>query len=167
MASSTRRARVVAVLAGPDPTTGVGATSRRAATPNPVAMRIFDAIRSEAPAIAAPALDRAVADGTISATQRERFLARLEQPDRSAQPAPVPELTHDQRRVSATVFDAIRSQAPAIAQPLLDEAIADGTITPSDADRIRSRLSGRRVRIALRSKSVRPWRPAMPGPAAA
>ena len=69
--------------------------------------------------------------------------------------------------VRRRIFDAIRSEAPAIAEPLLAQAIADGTITQAEADRIRARLSARRVPLGRRRKRSRAWRPGVPRPAAA
>jgi hypothetical protein len=164
MASSAGRPTVVAVLDGatatgnfdqPEGTTGSTAVRRR----------IFEAIRSQAPAIAAPRLDRAVAAGTITVAQREEFLARLEQADRRR--SPVPEQTHDQRLLAASVFDAIRSEAPAIAEPLIEQALAEGSISPGEAEQITDRLRTRRVRIGRRRRPSRTWRAPAAAPAPA
>lgn len=165
MASSTGRPTVVAVFDGAgaignfDPLQGSTASAA-------VRRRIFEAIRSEAPAIAAPRLDRAVAAGTITPAQRQEFLARLEHA-RPRHVHPVPEQTHDQRLLAASVFDAIRSEAPAIAEPLLEQALAEGSISPGEADRITNRLRTRRVRIGRRRRPSRTWRTPIPGPAPA
>ena len=142
-----------------------------------VAQKVFDAIRAQAPAIAKPLLDQGVAAGTISAAQEDAFLARLSQPlpdprsgstpgsangAPSAPPpakpdgssAPGAALTPAQRQLYASVFGAIRTQAPTIAKPLLDQAVADGTITQVRADQISARLTAERVRLHLRDGAV-------------
>jgi hypothetical protein len=161
MAGPVRRARVVAVLGGSGVTGELRATTRGSTA---VRKRIFEAIRDEAPLIAKPDLERAVAAGIITARQRDEFLARLERAESAG--APATELTHDQRRVAATVFDAIRTKAPVIAEPLLAEAVADGSIDRDEAERIKRRLSTRRLRIGKR-RSRRSWRPSTVGPATA
>jgi hypothetical protein len=149
-----------------------------------VAQKIFDAIRAQAPAIAKPLLDQGVAAGTITAAQEDQFLTRLSQPlpdPRSGPPSgssdgassvPPPAksdgnvvvgpsgaaLTTGQRQLYASVFGAIRKQAPAIAKPLLDQAVADGTITQARADQISARLTAERVRLGLRDGAVRAGR---------
>lgn len=141
-----------------------------------VAQKIFDAIRAHAPAIATPLLDQGVAADTITQAQEDAFLTRLSQPlpDRpsapstgssggtpSLQPPAMADrttgtgpggadLTPAQRQLFASVFGAIRTQAPAIAKPLLDQAVADGTITQTRADQISARLIAERVQLGLR-----------------
>jgi hypothetical protein len=145
-----------------------------------VAQKIFDAIRGQAPAIAKPLLDQGVAAGTITQAQEDEFLTRLSQPlpdprsgphpgsstgALSAPPAAKPDgnagtgpggaaLTPAQRQLFASVFGAIRKQSPSIAKPLLDQAVADGTITQARADQISARLTAERVRLRLRDGAV-------------
>ena len=146
-----------------------------------VAQQIFDAIHAQAAAIAKPLLDQGVAAGTITQAQEDRFLTRLSQPlpdprsgpppgspagapsgpppakpDGHAGPGPDgPALTAAQRQLYGSVFSAIRRQSPAIAKPLLDKAVANGTITQARADQISARLTAERVRLGLRDGAAR------------
>jgi hypothetical protein len=146
-----------------------------------VARRIFDAIRAQAPAIAKPLLDEGVAAGTITQAQEDEFLTRLSQPLPDPRSGPPPgsstgapsepppakadgnaasgpdgaALTPAQRQLFASVFGAIRKQSPTIAKPLLDQAVANGTITQVQADQISARLTAERVRLGLRDGAVR------------
>jgi hypothetical protein len=204
MASSNRKFKVVAVLAGASAIGGVGTAtlldgSATAASTRPhvsrrgpfggtllpasvrsVAQQIFDAIRVQAPAIAKPLLDQGVAAGTITQAQEDRFLTRLAQPLSDPRSGPPPgsstgapsgpppakpdgnaatgpdgaALTPAQRQLFASVFGAIRKQSATIAKPLLDKAVADGTITQAQADQISARLTAERVRLGLRDGAV-------------
>jgi hypothetical protein len=149
-----------------------------------VVQRIFDAIHGQAPAVAKPLLDQGVAAGTITQAQEDAFLTRLSQPlpdprsgslpgsptgAPSGPPPAKPDgnaatgpggaaLTPAQRQLFASVFGAIRNQAPTVAKPLLGQAVADGTITQAEADQISARLTAERVRLGLRDGTVRAGR---------
>lgn len=164
MAVSVPRRRVVAVF-------GVGSAKRgsrrsESARAHRVLERIYDAVHAHASQIARPLLDAGVRAGTITQAQEDSFLARLSQqlpPGSAGQPAAGSRLsldggalpTVDQRQLLASVFAAIRGQTAAIATPLLDEAVADGTITQTEAERISARLA----EVARRS----PTRPGVGG----
>ena len=165
----------------PDIRRGVFGGTSLPASVRGVAQRIFDAIRGQAPAIAKPLLDEGVATGTITQAQEDEFLTRLSQPLPDSRSGPPPgsstgapsgsppakpdgnaatgpggaALTAAQRQLFASVFGAIRKQSPTIARPLLDQAVADGTITQAQADQISARLTAERVRLGLRDGTVR------------
>jgi hypothetical protein len=122
--------------------------------------RIYDGVHAQAPAIAKPLLDAGVRAGTITQAQEDSFLTRLSQqaPRRSDRAtADSSRLGLDggamptvaQRQLFASVFAAIRDATPAIAAPLLDRAVADGTIAQTEADRISARLAPAARRSAL------------------
>jgi hypothetical protein len=145
-----------------------------------VLQQIFEAIRGQAPAIAKPVLDQGVAAGTITQAQETEFLTRLSQPlpdpgsgslpgsSSGAPLGPPPAksngnaatgpggaaLTPAQRQLFTSALGAVRKQAPTIAKPVVDMAVANGTITQAQADQISARLTAVRVRLGLRDAAV-------------
>ncbi|HEY7967527.1 MAG TPA: hypothetical protein VID68_10900 [Solirubrobacteraceae bacterium] len=100
--------------------------------------RIVATIAEQAPTIARPLLDRSVADGSLTRDERHEVLADLEPtardaPDRTRQSFAV-------RRATREVLAAVRRAAPAIAQPILAEAVADERLTTAQAQRILERV---------------------------
>jgi hypothetical protein len=104
--------------------------------------QVFGALSGRAPELARPILAGGVMDGTITAAQEDRFLARLESvggPERPAPPAPPP--GPDGQAVFGRVFAAIQAELPLIALPLVAAAVAEGAITEAQAARLRGRFS--------------------------
>ena len=174
MSGSRRKAHVVAVIGAAGALGGFGGAgvadtavarpASRSAGARPAARsgllatpgigaaltRIHDAIRAQAPVIATPLLDAGVAAGTITATQEHDFLARLSGPPLSIPRPAVADPSPAQRDLFRSVFTAIRAHVPAIAKPLLDDAVAANTITQTQADRIAARLAEGPRRFGIR-----------------
>lgn len=113
--------------------------------------RVFSGLSAAAPDIARPLLDRGVADGTITAAQEERFLGRLRAAEGDAAPPPAdaPPSPAAQALFQG-VFGAIRAELPVIARPLVAAAVADGSITPAQAERLTGRFeAGPRLGFGL------------------
>ena len=109
-------------------------------TPAPVRAvleRVLESIAGRAPAIAEPILDRAVADGRITRFERHALLRELGHPDGvgGGAAASVPA-----RQVLREVLAAVRRAAPAIAQPILDEALVSERLTAAQHQRVLDRL---------------------------
>ena len=120
--------------------------------------RVLEEIASSAPSIARPILDRAVLQGAITRSERHVMLAHLSDPldcDDAAADA-----SQGARRALREALAAVRQAAPAIARPILDEAVDDERLTPAQERRILERLGSSPARIlrgALRGPgSVRP-----------
>ena len=118
--------------------------SRAAAPPPPastraVLERVFAQIGAQAPLIARPILDRAVAEGTITLDERDELLREL------ADPQAIAEQEDAKSRAGARIvvteaLAAIRLAAPAIAEPILRAAVAEERLTPAQSGRILERL---------------------------
>ncbi|HEY5389675.1 MAG TPA: hypothetical protein VIJ83_03895 [Solirubrobacteraceae bacterium] len=119
--------------------------------------RILAAVAEQAPAIARPLLDRSVADGSLTREERHEVLAELEANAAPNSPRARAWQSFAMRRASRDVLAAVRRAAPAIAQPILAEAVADERLTTAQAQRILERV---------RDFPVSAFRPAH-GPAAA
>ena len=119
--------------------------------------RILAAVAEQAPAIARPLLDRSVADGSLTREERHDVLAELEAGAAPNGPRARAWQSFAMRRASREVLAAVRRAAPAIAQPILAEAVADERLTTAQAQRILERV---------RDFPVAAFRPAH-GPAAA
>ena len=113
--------------------------------------RVFGALSAAAPAIAAPILVRGVGDGTITQAQEGHFLARLASvkggdgggPTAGAGQAAAPAAAPSSPAAQALyqrVFAAIRTELPALAEPMVTAALADGSITEAQAVRLRGRF---------------------------
>ena len=112
-----------------------GADSAAAAA---VLERTYAAIARRAPAIAEPVLDRAAREGRITLAERRELRAELRAPGacgeggwRTSLPA---------RRALREALAAVRREAPAIAAPILDEAVAQQRLTRAQRERILDRL---------------------------
>jgi hypothetical protein len=102
---------------------------------------IFAQIAEQAPLIARPILDRAVAEGTLTSVERNELLRELAEPDSTGDaPAAATGVRLGARAVLSEAFVAIRLAAPGIAQPILREAVADERLTPEQSRRILERL---------------------------
>ena len=121
-----------------------------------VAERVFAQIGAQAPAIAQPIFDRAVAEGTITPHERDELLRELVSPQVSGEEAQSKtRASTGARMVLAEAFAAIRLAAPAIAEPILRKAVAEERIAPPQSRRILERL---------RSSPAAAYRVAHPGP---
>lgn len=120
--------------------------------------RVFGALSDAAPSVARPILAAGVADGTITQADQDRFLERLD----SARTAELPRLRGtgnggptagagqaaapadaprpEGRLLFQRALAAIRAELPVVADPLLRAAVADGSITESEATRLRGRF---------------------------
>ena len=128
---------------------------------------VFGALAAAAPGIARPILGRGVADGTITQAQEDHFLAGLAsvkaaeeggptagagQPAAPAAAPPGPAA----RELFQRALAAIRAALPTIAAPMVDAALADGTITDAQAARLRGRFShGPRLGFGLVLRGAR------------
>ncbi len=102
-----------------------------------VAERVFAQIRAQAPLIAQPIFERAVAEGTITRAERDGLARGLADP---LTPAPAASAGAGARVVLTEALTAIRLAAPAIAEPILHQAVADERLTPAQSRRILDRL---------------------------
>ena len=100
--------------------------------------RVIEAIASSASSIAKPILDRAVADGTITRAERHSMLLELSDPTTAGEDPP--DVSQDARRTLREALAAVRRAAPAIARPILDEAVQAERLTPAQERRILERL---------------------------
>ena len=109
--------------------------------------RVLDSITSSVPSIAGPILDRAVAEGTITRSERHELLQELSDP--AALPGAVPASVGG-RRVLREALAAVRRAAPGIAGPILEDAVDAERLTAAQQRRILERLGTSPVR-ALRA----------------
>jgi len=115
---------------------------------------VVEAVASNAQSIAAPILDRAVAAGTITRAERHAMLVELSDPEASdEQPALV---SQDASRTLREALTAIGRAAPAIAQPILDEAVDAERLTPAQELRILERLRSSPSRVLRRTRIAEP-----------
>jgi hypothetical protein len=101
-----------------------------------VADDVRKAIAAKAPDIAKPVIDKAVADNDISQAQGERLTKVVS--DKRLSRADAEALFGD-AKVAPVFFDvkaAIARQAPDIAKPIVDTAVADKKITQAQGDRL-------------------------------
>jgi hypothetical protein len=134
---SPRRIAVFGSVAAERPPRSVEAPSSSART---VLERIFAAITAQAPLIAQPILDRAVGQSTITLDERDELLRELADPQATGEAAAATRASDAGRAVLGEAFAAIRRGAPAIAEPILTEAVAAGRLTQAQARRILDRL---------------------------
>jgi hypothetical protein len=148
-----RRIAVFGSLAAADPP----AEERLSPPARAVLERVIEAIASSAPSIAAPILDRAVQQGTITRAERHAMLLELRDPTHADDA--VSPTSHAARRTLREALAAIRRASPAIARPILDAAVDAERLTPAQERRILERLrlsparmlgGGRRAALAGR-----------------
>jgi len=125
--NETRHARLVVF--------GSVAAARPPATPavGAVLERVYDSIAASAPAIAAPIIDRAVDEGRITRVERHELLRELRDPG-------TVDFSHGARSVLREALAAVRRAAPAIAMPILDDAVDQERLTAAQERRILERL---------------------------
>jgi hypothetical protein len=107
--------------------------------------RVIEEIASNAPAIARPILDRAVLEGAITRAERHAMLAELGDPEVAANS--VASESHGARRTLREALAAVRRAAPAIARPILDQAVDAERLTPAQERRILERLRSSPARV--------------------
>jgi hypothetical protein len=107
---------------------------------NAVLEHVYAAVAANARVIATPIIDRAVEEGRITRDERHQLLLELADP-RTADPAPgAGVVSIGAQRVLREALAAIRRAAPAIAAPILDDAVADERLTRAQEERILERL---------------------------
>jgi len=114
-----------------------------------VLLAVAAAVVREAPAIAAPVLDRAVADGRFTRAQADAVLDAARTLDGRRAIGAVA-LDGDARAVARELARALAERVPAIAGPIVDRAVADGTITRARADRLERGVERMLARALLR-----------------
>jgi hypothetical protein len=115
--------------------------------------RVFSAITDEAPEIAKPILDRALGAGAITPAEHAELRRELGDPTAPPEPAIAPVASVGAQRVLRQVFAAIRLASPAIAEPILDAAVAERAITPAQRHRVLERLRTSPARL-LRPRAI-------------
>jgi len=103
---------------------------------------IYDSIAASTPEIAAPIVDRAVAEGRITRVERHELMRAL------SDPAAPPVAGLGARHVLREALAAVRRAAPAIAAPILDDAVRSERLTGAQRERILDRLRTSTARIA-------------------
>ena len=118
--------------------------------------RVLEAIAFSAPSIAKPVLDRAVADAKITRAERHALLLELSFSDDGV--AREAAESQGARGTLREALAAIRRAAPAIAQPILDDAVDAERLTAAQEQRILERL-----RLGSLRRTIRPrFAPAVP-----
>jgi hypothetical protein len=105
--------------------------------------QVQDTVRSKAPDIAGPVIQKAQDAGDITSGQADQLRAAAQAIADGKRPDPsVRSLLGDAnvRKVVRDAFQAAAEQAPALAEPLIQKALDDGKITAAQANHIRDRL---------------------------
>lgn len=108
---------------------------------------VFGAVRDQTPVIAAPIISQAVTAGTITQAQADELTALFtHKPATATTPAASSRdaeqhhgftaLAPEERTVLSQVMQAVATQLPAIAKPVVDAAVTAGDITQAQADMI-------------------------------
>ena len=109
-----------------------------------VMRKVHDAVAEKAPEIAGPIIDKAEADKKITSSQADKLREAAKSLGAGPPGGPRPDkLELDDEDVRAVVEDALEAvakRAPAIAEPILDEAVKEKQITSDEADQIRRKL---------------------------
>ena len=132
---------------------------------------IREAVGKQATDIVTPVIDKAENDGKITAAQADRLrdaLGDLAGGKPRGLPGNLDLRDEDVRDVVKDAFDALAAKTPGIANPIIDEAVADGKITERQADQLKTMQ--RRFKMGMRPHGPghRPPdfdRPATPSPA--
>jgi hypothetical protein len=106
---------------------------------------IAQAIAKQAPSVAGPIIDQASAAGKITSAQAGELKSAA---DDIASGGPPAAFGHrdlladaDVRAVVHDVVKALAKQAPSIAKPIIDKAVADGKLTQDQADRLSQHIA--------------------------
>ncbi len=108
-------------------------------------------VLDQAAAVVDPIIDQAVASGRLTAAQAataRQALADLKAGKRPSADALALLRDEQVRAVAADAFQALAKQLPAIAKPILDDAVAKGTIDQATADAIAQRIQAMADRAA-------------------
>jgi hypothetical protein len=97
---------------------------------------VFGAVRTAVPGIAAPIIAQGVTDGTITQVQADELTALFTVHHGLMGGMGHTPLAPEQRTVLHSVMQAVLTQLPAIAQPVLDADVASGDLTQAQADMI-------------------------------
>lgn len=117
----------IAVLASADPEPAPTAPPAVRTDADAVLARARELIAARSPEIVCPILDGALAAGTITNAERAALLREVV----GVTDPPPGQLSLAAQRLRAHVRAAIARAAPALAKPLLDEAVAAHRLTPS------------------------------------
>ncbi len=134
----TRTPTKIAVFATSEPAALPTVPAALHAEPAAVLARARELIAARSPGIAVPILDRALAAGTITQAERAALLRELVGAGGPQQG----QLSLPAQRLRAQVGAAIARATPALARPLLDEAVASRRLTPSQRMRVTHSLRG-------------------------
>jgi polyhydroxyalkanoate synthesis regulator phasin len=106
---------------------------------------IAQAIAKQAPSVAGPIIDQARSDGKITGAQADELKSAASD---IASRGPRAAFGHgdlmvdaDVRAVVRDVIQALAKQAPSIAKPIIDQAVADGNLTRAQADEITKHIA--------------------------
>jgi hypothetical protein len=106
---------------------------------SPAASAVLERVRAllaaKAPAIGRPMLDRALAAGTITDSERSELLEEL-----SGAPAAHASQRAAVARLHAEILAAVGRAAPTLAEPLLKDAVSTERLTTAQEGRILARL---------------------------
>ena len=106
---------------------------------------VREAAAKEAPEVAGPLISRAEQAGGITAAQADELRAAAKGLADGKSPrelAPTVDLRDpDVSTVVMEAFQAMKRRAPEIANPIIDEAVQNGTITESQAAQIRDKIA--------------------------
>jgi hypothetical protein len=97
---------------------------------------IFDAVRAQTPAIAAPVIADAVTAGDITQAQADELTALFSATWAKSSGQRGARLAPAQGKVLAKVMQAVLAKLADIAKPVVDKAVADGDLTQKQADLI-------------------------------
>jgi hypothetical protein len=128
---------------GVGPRPGFGLKFHRAGPVGQVLDQIHQAVEKQAPAIADPVIKKAEDAGSITSAQADQLRAAAQAIADGKRPdANIRSLLSDAdvRKVVQDAFAAAAKQAPAIAEPIIRQAVADKKITSAQADQIRNGL---------------------------
>jgi hypothetical protein len=112
---------------------------RRSAQPSPAASAVLERVHAllaaKAPGIARPILDRALAAGTITDSERSDLLEQL-----SGAPVAHASERAAVARLHKEILAAVGRAAPTLAEPLLKDAVSSERLTAAQEGRILERL---------------------------
>jgi hypothetical protein len=138
-AAAPRRLAVFGSVSAERPSRALVETPDSAA--REVLERVFAEIAAQAPVIARPVLDRALAAAAITTAERDELVRELAVPEASADSPPAPDRSVAASNALREALSAVRRASPGIAETILDAAVADGLLTAAQEQRIVGRLS--------------------------
>ncbi|UGS37454.1 hypothetical protein [Capillimicrobium parvum] len=106
---------------------------------------VWQAVRRQAPAVAAPIVDLAVKDGKITQAQGDELKTVAAEAAKDGRPHLFEhrDLLRDEnvRAVAGDISRGLARQAPSIGGPIVDQAVKDGKLTQAQGDRAKQRLA--------------------------